>query len=171
MVVERETPTKRPTTDENVRPITDKPKPTRSEQFLQAKREQAGLGLMQLVAFFAGMLGKFKILPVLPEDAAAIMVHSPPIAKSLADAASEDDKFAAIFDKLTAAGPYGGIIAAVTPLVMQVVANHNRGVRDGSVDPAQFGAVHPAVLMEMAGVTVNVNGSASGEDADFPIGR
>lgn len=130
-------------------PVTEKPKPTRMEAALQHKREKAGLGIMQLVAFGAGLLGRLKIAPVLPEDVAAIAMHAPPIAKGMADCAAEDERFARVFDKITAMGPYGALIEAVLPLVAQVAANHNQGVRSGKVDPAQFGAMHPDQLVAM----------------------
>jgi len=132
-------------------PITDPPKQSKADQLLQHKREQAGLGIMQLLAFGAGLLGRFKIAPVLPEDVAAIAVHSPGIAKGMADVAAEDEKFARVFDRVTAMGPYGALVEAVVPLAMQIAANHNKGIRAGTLDPASMGAMHPDALMAMMG--------------------
>lgn len=130
-------------------PVTEAPKLTKRETWLQRKREKAGLGLMQLLGFGAGMLGRFKIFPVLPEDVAAVHYHARPIAKSLADAALEDDRFAAVFDRLTDLGPYGAIIEAVTPLVIQIVANHKKEIRNNPVLAVQMGALPPDQLMKL----------------------
>lgn len=134
-------------------PLTQAPKTTKREIFLQRKREKAGLGLMQVLAFGAGLLGRFKILPVMPEDIAAVHYHARPIAKSLADAANEDDRFAAVFDRLTDLGPYGAIIEAVTPLVVQIIANRKPAMAE------QMGAFPPDQLMKL------VVGDDEAEDA------
>lgn len=153
--------------EELFQPVTEAPKPTKREILLQRKRERAGLGFMQLIGFGAGLLGRFKILPVLPEDIAAVHLHARPIAKSLADCASEDERFAAVFDRLTELGPYGAILEAVSPLIAQVIANHNAEVRNNPAVAAQMGALPPDVLMSMVTrqaediVDASVNGDGS----------
>lgn len=154
MAIQKEAPIKRETSyDEDdsdlYEPITESPKATKREILLQRKREKAGLGLMQVLAFGAGLLGRFKIAPVLPEDIAAVHYHARPIAKSLADAASEDERFAAVFDRLTDLGPYGAIIEAVTPLVVQIFANHKPEIRNDPALAQQMGAVPPDQLMQL----------------------
>lgn len=129
-------------------PLTEAPKPSKRETLLQRKREKAGLGLLQLVGFGAGLLGRFNLVPILPEDIAAVHYHARPIAKSLADAASEDERFAAVFDRLTDLGPYGAIIEAVTPLVVQIFANHKREIRNDPELALQMGALPPDELMK-----------------------
>jgi hypothetical protein len=104
---------------------------------------------MQFIAFGAGMIGKFTPLPVLPEDVGALVLHSPPIAHAAANCAAEHETFGFWFDKITAMGPFGELFEAVLACGLQVAANHNKGVRDGTLDPAQFGAVHPSQLAEM----------------------
>jgi hypothetical protein len=146
--------------DQLYEPITEAPKPTKRETLLQRKREKAGLGLMQLAAFGAGMLGRFKLAPVLPEDIAAVHYHARPIAKALADCATEDERFAAVFDRLTDLGPYGAIIEAVTPLVVQVIANHKTEIRNDPALARQMGVLPPDVLMR------TVIGSEDEDDYD-----
>lgn len=148
MAITREEPIARGKTadedeDDLYTPLTQAPKATKRETLLQRKREKAGLGLMQVLAFGAGMLGRLKILPVMPEDIAAVHFHARPIAKSLADAAAEDDRFAAVFDRLTELGPYGAIIEAVTPLIVQIIANRQPAMAE------KMGAIPPDVLMAL----------------------
>lgn len=142
-------------------PITERPKASKSEQLLQHKRERAGLGIMQLLAFGAGLLGRAKILPVLPEDVAAIALHSPPIAKGMADCAAEDAKFAKVFDRITAMGPYGALLEPIVALAMQITANHNQGVRSGNISAEQFGAMPPDTLLAMMESSGNGDGASS----------
>lgn len=154
MAIQKETPTKRETPQyeddaDLYEPVTESPKATKREILLQRKREKAGLGLLQVVAFGAGLLGRFKVAPVLPEDIAAVHYHARPIAKSLADAASEDERFAAVFDRLTDLGPYGAIIEAVTPLVVQIFANHKKEIRNDPALAVQMGAIPPDQLMRV----------------------
>lgn len=167
MAVTREKPVDR---DDPTEPITDAPKLTRAQQERQHKRELAGIGILRFTGFLAARLGKVKVrgrrlLNVLPEDVIALAVHAPSIAKAAADAALEDQRMAMALDFLARTGPYGALFEAASAFGMQVAANHNKGVRDGSVDPAQFGAVHPSKLLTMAGVA-SPNGNGDGD----PVG-
>ena len=152
MAITREQPTARtPIDDEDdlYEPITEAPKKTKRETLLQRKREKAGLQLMQVFAFLAGLLGRFKVAPVLPEDIAAVHLHARPIAKTVADVADEDERFAAVFDRITDMGPYGALFAAVTPLIVQIYVNHKKEIRNDPALAMRMGAVPPDVLMQM----------------------
>jgi hypothetical protein len=149
--------------DDFFEPVTAAPKQTRRETFLQRKRERAGLGIMQVIGFGAGLLGKFGLAPVLPEDVAAVHYHARPIAKSLADAAAEDERFAAVFDRLAELGPYGAIIESVTALVMQIAVNHNKAVRNDPQLALQMGAVPPDVLLQTVVGEQSQNGDGPSE--------
>jgi hypothetical protein len=59
-----------------------------------------------------------------PADAAAIIIHSEPIASAASNLAANDEKFAAILDRFLQAGPYAALITAVMPLLFQLAANH-----------------------------------------------
>jgi hypothetical protein len=172
MAITKEQPTQRGSIDADedkdlYTPITDAPKATRREQLLQRKREKAGLGLMQVLAFGAGMLGRFKLVPVLPEDVAAVHYHARPIAKAFADTAAEDERFAAIFDRLTELGPYGVFIEALTPLVVQIVVNHKSEIRNNPELAQQMGAVPPDVLMAVVmGQSEQPDDASAGENGD-----
>lgn len=73
-----------------------------------------------------GQLAGGALFFVAPADAAAVMLHTPPIAAALNDLAQQDPRVAAMLDKLLAVGPYGALLAAVMPLVLQILTNHGK---------------------------------------------
>jgi hypothetical protein len=76
-------------------------------------------GIGQMAAFVAGMTGN-------QADSAAIMGYTPGIAAAVNDLAQVKPEVAAILDRLMAAGPYGALIAAVSPLILQILCNHGK---------------------------------------------
>lgn len=83
---------------------------------------QAAAGVLQLPAFVLGMLGRTQ--PVFALDAAAISMHTPGIAKAVQEVAMQEPRVAAVLDRVLKVGPFGALLAAVVPLVMQLAANH-----------------------------------------------
>jgi hypothetical protein len=79
--------------------------------------------------------------PEFAADAAAITVHAPPIAGALDDLAQEDPAAAAVLDRILQVGPYGALLAAVAPLVLQVLANHS------AIPPGTLGTIPPPQLI------------------------
>lgn len=73
-------------------------------------------------------------------DVAAIGMHSGPIAAETAKLAESNEQIAGILDKLTEIGPYAGLITAITPLVAQIMVNHER------MQPGSLGTVPPKTL-------------------------
>lgn len=73
-----------------------------------------------------GQLAGGALFFVAPADAAAVMLHTPPIAAALNHLAQQDPRVAAMLDKLLAVGPYGALLAAVMPLVLQILTNHGK---------------------------------------------
>lgn len=61
-----------------------------------------------------------------PADAAAVMMHAQPIAEALNELAQERPEVAAMLEKILAVGPYGAVIAATVPLLVQL--GHNHGI-------------------------------------------
>jgi hypothetical protein len=57
-------------------------------------------------------------------DAAAIGMHWDPLAHALADLADENEIIAKPIDILIEVGPYGALVTAAMPLVLQILANH-----------------------------------------------
>ena len=81
------------------------------------------LGLMQIPAGALAIAGMQK--PVFLADSAAITIHGENIATALDQLAQERPEVAAVLDRVLQVGPYGVLIAAVAPLVLQILANHN----------------------------------------------
>jgi hypothetical protein len=76
-------------------------------------------------------------------DAAAIGMHFPAVSKELAACAESNEAIAKPIDFLIEVGPYGALIAAALPLVMQFAANHK--LVNASMLAGQ-GVVPPEVL-------------------------
>lgn len=88
-----------------------------------------------------GQMAAFALSFKSPPDAAAVLMHTPDIAAALNDLAQQKPEVAAVLDKILAAGPYGAILSAVVPLVVQVLVNH------GKVGPGLMGTVSPEELL------------------------
>jgi hypothetical protein len=58
-------------------------------------------------------------------DAATVGTHFPNVARELANLAENYDQLAKPIDLLIQIGPFGALIAAAMPMVMQLAANHN----------------------------------------------
>jgi hypothetical protein len=82
----------------------------------------AVMGLLQLPAAGLALAGAKN--PQFLADALTLELHGPPVAQALAEVAQEQPAVAAVLDRLMHVGPYGALIAAVSPLIFQVAANH-----------------------------------------------
>lgn len=100
--------------------------------------EGAVTGLLQLPGAVLTMAGMVR--PELLADAAALDAYGPAIARALADLAREQPAVAALLEKFMQAGPYGAVIAAAAPLVLQILTNH------GLLRPGMLGTVAPEAL-------------------------
>lgn len=88
-----------------------------------------------------GQLAAGALFFVAPADAAAVGFHTPPIAAALNDLAQQDPRVAAVLDRILAVGPYGALLAAVMPLVLQILTNH------GKVPAGMLGTLEPDQLV------------------------
>jgi hypothetical protein len=61
-----------------------------------------------------------------PADAGAMNRHFPAVAVEVAKLGDSNDKIGDALDKLNEIGPYAGLITAVTPLIAQLLVNHDR---------------------------------------------
>lgn len=129
-------PAKRSATTRASTPKTAPTPPAEGKKSVNDLRRDGLLGLAQLVGGVCLVTGQYA-------DAAAIGRHFPPLAKAAADLADENETVAKPIDFLIQIGPYGAIIAAGLPLVLQLLANHK--VIDASAMSSQ-GVVPPAVL-------------------------
>jgi len=96
-------------------------------------------GLMGLAQLGQGVC----LMAGLHADAMTIGKFFPPVAAEVANIADDNETVAGPIDFIIKIGPYGALIAAAMPLVMQVLANHN------IVDATSmhgYGVVPPAVL-------------------------
>lgn len=96
-------------------------------------------GLLSLPTAALLLAGQRK--PELQADAVALAIHTGPISEAVGQLARDQAAVAAVLDKLMAVGPYGALIAAVSPLVLQVMCNH------GIIPAGTAGAVAPDQLV------------------------
>lgn len=113
------------------------------------------LGLGQLAAAPCLLAGQALRNPAFIADAAAVTMHTPPIAEAIDELANTDPQVAAVLDRLLVVGPYGAVLAASLPLAAQIVTNHNSKVL--SVTQA-FGSVDPEHLIATLVEEVSLNG-------------
>lgn len=120
------------------------------------------LGIGQLAAAPCLLAGQALKRPEFIADGAAITTHTPPIADAINQLAHDDPQVAAILDRLLVIGPYGALLAAIMPLVAQIVTNHRKEVLPVT---QAFGAVDPDVLISALIETVEVspNGDATSQ--------
>jgi len=107
----------------------------------------AGVVQVALVPF--GIAGRRN--PVFLADAVAVADHSPDIIEALNDLAQDNAVLARVFERIGQVGPYGALVAALTPLVAQLGVNH------GAIDLAvaePLGARDPVEVLKAAGVEV-----------------
>lgn len=64
------------------------------------------------------------LLPTLPDDAAAIMLHADSVADAINKTAQTRPEVAAMCEKIMTAGPYGLILGALLKPLAQVAENH-----------------------------------------------
>ncbi len=95
--------------------------------------------LFQIPAFSLTLAGRNN--PVYLADAAALMIHGPNVANALNQLAQERPEVAAMLDKVLQVGPYGVLLAAVTPMIVQIMTNHKM------VPIGIMGARHPDLLV------------------------
>lgn len=89
------------------------------ETKLAASRIEALNGIGQLAQ--AGLVATGNLA-----DAAAVDNHWPAISKEVSNLADSNEKVAAVVDRLSAVGPYTGLLMAVLPFAAQILVNHKR---------------------------------------------
>lgn len=98
------------------------------------------MGMLQLPAGVLAFAGMNK--PELAADAATVTIYGPNIAEALNELAKERPEIAAVLDRVLSVGPYGMVIAAVMPMVLQILANH------GVLPSGLMGTVPKEALLE-----------------------
>lgn len=97
---------------------TPSARPTVKDKKTRERAEGIG-GLFQLAAFGLLVSGQ-------RADAIAVASHGPNIATETAKIADTNEQFARVADQLADMGPYGALITAVTPMIVQILVNHGR---------------------------------------------
>jgi hypothetical protein len=107
-------------------------------------------GLMGLAQLAQGVC----LMAGMHADAMTIGKFFPPVAAEVANIADDNEQVAKPIDFLIKIGPYGALIAAGMPLVMQLLANHGfldatKSVGQGIVPPQVLEAQMKAEMMRM----------------------
>lgn len=115
---------------------TPAPKATSSETVRQ-DREDAINGMFQLGSVLAMAFGKWA-------DAGAINTYGPGISTETVKLADRYDSVGKGIDALAQVGPFAGVMMAVTPLLIQLAANHRiinpeQAKAMGATDPETLG--------------------------------
>jgi len=134
-------PPKKTTT---TRRATPAPKTISPDQIRQ-DREDALNGLFQLGGVVAMAFGKWA-------DAGAINTHGPTISTETVKIADKYEAVGKSIDALAQVSPFAGLVAAVTPLIIQLAANHKM------ISPTQasaLGATDPQVLSQQMQIEAN----------------
>ncbi len=117
------------------------PRPRKAARPAAAKKGEpdyrAGImGLLQIPAMGLSMVGRQTKNTALQADGYALAMHAPGIAEALNETAKAQPAVGRALESIMKAGPYGAIIAAMVPLVMQLAANH------GVMNPAPQMGIH-----------------------------
>jgi len=129
------------------RKTPEPPPPATPEKPLQAARIEGLMGLASLVQGGCLIAG-------LHADAMTIGKFFPPVAVEVAKIADDNDSIAKPIDFLIKVGPYAGLLMALQPLVLQLLANHKvidatKAVGQGIVPPEVLEAQMKAEIMRM----------------------
>ena len=102
------------------------PKPPRKTRPRAAEPDyRAGVaGLLQIPSFLLAALGRKN--PAFSLDAATITLHTPNMAEAIHQTALQDDRVAAVLDKVLQVGPYGALLGALMPVALQIATNHGK---------------------------------------------
>lgn len=112
---------------------------------IRKDREDALNGLFQLGSVIAMAFGKMA-------DAGAINTYAPGITTETVKMADKYDSLGKSIDALAQVSPFAGLIAAVSPLIIQIAANHKLL---SPTQAASLGATDPQVLGQQMQIEAN----------------
>lgn len=126
--------------------------------------EQRFEGMMGLASLGQGIC----LMTGLHADAMTIGKLFPPVAKEIANIADDNETIAQPIDFLIKIGPYGALIAAGLPFVMQILANHkvidaSKAMGQGIVPPEVLEAQMKAEMMRMQAEAMRAQQQAMNE--------
>jgi hypothetical protein len=134
-------PPKKAATAKRSTPAPRQPNPDN----IRKEREDALNGLFQVGGVIAMAFGKWA-------DAGAINTHGPNITTETVKLADKYESVGKSIDALAQVSPFAGLVAAITPLVIQLAVNHKM------ISPTQasgLGATDPQVLAQQMQIEVN----------------
>lgn len=104
-----------------------------------AERVQGVQGVVQLAAGVCAMAGRAKDSTALQADGLTLANSAETLAEACAATAKADARFAAVIDRVCAAGPYSALIGAVVGVGMQIARNHKPELAlPGTVSPEEI---------------------------------
>jgi hypothetical protein len=106
--------------------------PTVPRKAVTDTRSEAVNGLFQLASFGSVMVGNYA-------DSATIAEHGPAVSREIVALGQQNERIGQWIDYLNQAGPYAGLITALLPMTLQLLANHKRIDHNkvpGLTDPA-----------------------------------
>lgn len=115
-------------------------KSTPAAQSRLTQRTEALEGYMGLASLGCMAKGWFA-------DSRAITAHATPICTEIAKLGEENESLGNTLDLICKTGPYMGLVMAITPLVLQILANHGKMPVEAGI---QLGVVPPAALEAQA---------------------
>lgn len=122
---------------------TSAPKASKASKPKPSRYRDSVLGLVQIIGLPLAAAGTRN--EVFLADLVALDATAPAIADAADSIAQTNPKVAAALDKLTEVGPFGLMIGALAPLILQVCCNH------GLVAAGVMGTIEPADLIEALG--------------------
>lgn len=125
--------------------------------------QEALQGLLQMPAAGLIIAGQRAGSVALVADGATILVHGPGLAAAIAELAENDPRVMALLERVLTFGPYGGLLAALFPMVAQLARNHGAPQEIAGA----LGAVSPEEIISAGGLNLEIQTpapSTNGQD-------
>lgn len=124
----------------STRPPRSKAKPAAAASSGTTDYTEGLIGLLQLAVTPLALMAIQR--PVYAADLATVMVHGDQLCAEVNALAQQYPEVEAVVERMCAAGPFGGILAAGIAIGVQCAANH------GLVPPGFMGSVQPGVMVQ-----------------------
>jgi hypothetical protein len=121
-------PPKGPHDKPRVTATTPKPSEPKAAQALAESRREGVKGLVQIVSVAPLMLFQRTQNPAFMADTITLNESAEPLAEAVVKTCEVSDSFAALVDKVTAAGPYAALVSVGVNIGAQLMANHGMAV-------------------------------------------
>lgn len=122
--------------------------------------QEAIQGLLQMPAAGLIIAGQRAGSVALVADGATVLVHGPGLAAAIAELAENDPRVMALLERVLTFGPYGGLLAALFPMVAQLARNHGAPPEIAGA----LGAVAPEEIIAAGGLNVEIQTPAPSDN-------